>query len=190
MQDVAAGQMTAEEFVALPKPNHGWPWNLIDGEVVVTDATMVHGDAVDAIHAALRAWTFEAPGRGRVPWPCDIQIDERNVYVPDVLWYRDDRVPRSTQPPPYPLPDLVAEVRSPSTWRFDVGRKRASYEAVGLPELWLVDTVEGQVLVHRRSSEAEQLFDTLEVLAESDDLTSPLLPSFSLPVADVFVTKP
>lgn len=187
MQGVAGGQqMTAEEFVALPVPERGRPWNLIDGEIVVTEATMVHGDALDAIHAALRAWTVESPGRGRVPWPCDIGLDERNVFVPDVLWYREERVPNSDQPPPYPLPDLVVEVRSPSTWRFDVGRKRAKYEAAGLPELWLVDTVERQVLVHRRSSEAERVFDILEALQEGDELTSPLLPEFSLPVKAVF----
>jgi hypothetical protein len=38
------------------------------------------------------------------------------------------------------LPDLAVEVRSPSTWRYDVGKKKATYERGGLPELWPVDT--------------------------------------------------
>lgn len=136
MSGVPVAHMTAEEFLALPKPKSGFAWNLVDGEVVVADAPMVHGDAVDVIHAALRTWTLGGAGRGRVPWPCDVEVDERNVYVPDVLWYRDGRVPRSTQPPPYPLPDLAVEVGSLSNSSFDAGPKRENYEAAGLPELW------------------------------------------------------
>ena len=38
-----AERMTAEEFLALPEPELGWPWSLVDGEVVVNDPTVLHG---------------------------------------------------------------------------------------------------------------------------------------------------
>jgi hypothetical protein len=34
--------------------------------------------------------------------------------------------------PPSPLPQLAAEVRSPSTWRYDIGAMNAGYERDGL----------------------------------------------------------
>lgn len=37
-------------------------------------------------------------------------------------------------------PQLAVEVRSESTWRFDVGPKKRVYEEAGLGEQWLVDT--------------------------------------------------
>ena len=183
---VIAHRMTAEEFIAAPEPQRGRPWNLVDGEVVVNDPTMVHGDSQAAIYSALLAWSRAEVGRGKAPWPCDVQLDERNVYVPDVLWYREDRVPASQSPPPYPVPDLAVEVRSPSTWRYDTGRKKAVYESGGLRELWLVDTSSLSILLFRRSSPRAPGFDAALELGRSDRLTSPLLPGFELDVGDVF----
>lgn len=86
------------------------------------------------------------------------------------------------------MPDLAAEVRSPSTWRFDVGVKKAGYERHGVQELWLVDTVARTVLVYRRSSTGCAAFDVALELAEDERLTCPLLPEFALAVAvaDIF----
>ena len=44
------------------------------------------------------------------------------------------------------MPDIAVEVRSPSTWRYDIGAKKSGYERRGLPELWLVDTRADEVL--------------------------------------------
>jgi Uma2 family endonuclease len=35
---------------------------------------------------------------------------------------------------------MVVEVRSPTTWRYDIGRKRELDERHGVRELWLADT--------------------------------------------------
>src|SRR5690349_5569078 len=105
-----AQRMTAEEFVKAPEPARRRPWNLVDGEVVMNDPTMAHGAVQATIFLALTAWSQAERGRGHVPWPCDVMLDEANVYVPDVLWYRDGRVPDPAGPPPYPLPDLAVEV--------------------------------------------------------------------------------
>ncbi|CAN5742363.1 hypothetical protein BH24ACT3_BH24ACT3_09980 [soil metagenome] len=83
-------------------------------------------------------------------------------------------------------PQLAVEVRSPSTWRFDVGRKKQVYEATGLAELWLVDTASESVLVYRRSSPASARFDIALELGGAAELTSPPLDGFALGVAELF----
>jgi Uma2 family endonuclease len=85
------------------------------------------------------------------------------------------------------LPDLVVEVRSPSTWRYDLGAKRAHYEASGIAELWLVDTAEQAVSAHRRSVPDRTSYDVLDVVRGDDLLTSPLLPGFSAVASRLFV---
>lgn len=181
-----AHRMTADEFIAMPVPEHGRPWNLIDGEVVVNDPTVLHGEAQGNILFALESWSRAEAGRGRARLPADIQLDDRNVFIPDVLWYRHGRDPDLSAPPPYPMPDLAVEVRSASTWRYDVGAKRAGYESHGLPELWLVDTAASAVLVYRRSQPDSPTFDVALEVERAGELTSPLLPGFRLALADVF----
>jgi Uma2 family endonuclease len=82
------------------------------------------------------------------------------------------------------LPHIAVEVRSPSTWRFDIGAKKAAYEREGLRELWLVDTDAKVVLVFRRSAPGVGIFDV--ALEIDDTLTSPQLDGFELPLVELF----
>ena len=84
------------------------------------------------------------------------------------------------------MPDIAAEIRSPSTWRYDIGPKMARYEQYGLPELWLVDTAADEIIVYRRSTPQSPTFDVSLQLARGDDLTSPQLPGFALPLDELF----
>jgi Uma2 family endonuclease len=57
---------------------------------------------------------------------------------------------------------------------------------VGNQRSWLVDTAADVVLVFRRSAPGAPDFDVSEELDTDATLTSPLLPGFALPVAEVF----
>jgi Uma2 family endonuclease len=182
----ATAQMTATEFLARPVDPPTQRWELIDGELVMNEPGLIHNDSQGCIYSALRVWVNEARGRGWAGLPLDVQLDERNVYEPDVVWYRDQRAPRRGDTAPFPLPDVAVEVRSPSTWRFDVGAKKANYESHGVAELWLVDTAADVVIIFRRSTAKAPQFDVSLELTTNDKLTSPLLPGFSLPVGEIF----
>jgi Uma2 family endonuclease len=184
---MSAQRMTADEFLAL-EPHERWR-ELIDGEVVVNEPSWMHNRSQHQISFALEGWIRGGPTRGAVGLPLDVALDERNVYAPDLLWYRDGRVPQLTDLPPYPIPDLAVEIRSPSTWRYDMGVKKATYERHGVAELWLVDTAAHVVLVFRRSASEAPDFDVSEELDAGATLTSPLLPRFVLPVAEIFAAQ-
>ena len=182
----ATGLMTAQEFLDLPPDESVYRRELIDGEIVVSAGSWMHGGAQGNIHFALSSWHRAAPGRGRAGMPIAVLLDEHNVFIPDVEWYREGRVPGRTDPMPYPMPDLVVEVRSPSTWRNDIGVKKAYYERHGAAELWLVDTAADVILAFRRSSPEAPHFDVSIELAAGETLTSPLLPGFAVAVAEIF----
>jgi Uma2 family endonuclease len=180
-------RMTAQEFMALPPDPKGFrPVELVEGELVVHAPRALHGDIQRDLLLALHAWLEMESGRGVVALPRDVRLDEGNVFEPDVLWYREGRAPGRHDPPPYPLPDIAVEVRSPSTWRYDVGAKKAAYERHGLPELWLVDSVAEEMLVYRRSTPRAGRFDVALELCVGDTLESPLLPGFALAVAAIY----
>jgi Uma2 family endonuclease len=180
----ATASMTADEFLELPE---GPPWQqLIAGEVVVNEPQPVHQHVCSDLEFALQVWTRAESGRGVVIRPLDVRLDESNVYAPDVLWYSEGRVPSREAQAPSPMPDIAIEVRSPSTWRYDVGVKRSVYEREGLRELWLIDTRAQSVLVFRRSRQEAAAFDVALELERDEQLTSPQLPGFALALDELF----
>lgn len=182
-----AEPITAKHYLALEPAEPDPPrTELIDGEVVVNAPRWLHQIIAGELFFAVTAWTREQRGRGRAIWPIDVQLDELNVFNPDILWYGEQRMPPARSDPPYPLPDLAIEVRSPSTWRYGIGAKKTHYERQGLPELWLVDTAAEEVLVFRRSSPGAASFDRALELAREDTLGSPLLSGFSLTLGELF----
>jgi Uma2 family endonuclease len=177
-------RMTVEDYIdataGVPEPTQ-----LIDGVMVVNQPRLRHQDALLQLAFALMTWERSDQGRGAVSLPLDVILDDYNMYGPDVLWYADmTRI----DPDGYQreMPDLVVEVRSPSTWHYDVGTKREMYELHGVPELWLVDTEAREVRVLRRSQADGPRFDVETKVAFDEVLTSPQLPGFELPLREVF----
>ncbi|MGI8729332.1 MAG: Uma2 family endonuclease [Solirubrobacteraceae bacterium] len=179
-----AGLMTADEFLELEY--EGRRTQLIDGVVVVNEPGPLHQMVLRTVFLAISNWCSAAPGRGLEWLPLDVRIDERNVFGPDLLWYAEGRGPRRDGGRPSPTPDLAVEVRSPSTWRYDIGAKLRHYEDHGLAELWLVDTAADVVLVFRRSAPAAPTFDVSLELGRGDVLASPAMPGFALQLDALF----
>jgi Uma2 family endonuclease len=180
-----ATRMTAEEYFAA-RAEYSRFTQLIEGELIVDEPLLDHALVQRNVLYELTSWARAQPGRGDAFPPIDVVIGEHNVFGPDVSWVPEERLPDPIAGRLKGLPALAVEVRSPTTWRYDVGKKKAAYERGGLPELWLVDTVALTVLVFRRSAKRAPGFDVELELSGSEALTSPLLPGFSVPVERLF----
>jgi Uma2 family endonuclease len=179
-------RMTADQYFALPYSPELRGAELVEGELVMEQPLLLHQAVRDELAYALRSWVRAGAGRGLVSSPLDVKLDEHNVFGPDLLWYPEEAAPDIHAGRPYPVPSLAVEVRSPSTWRYDIGPKKAAYERAGLRELWLVDTAASEVLIFRRSGPEAASFDVVLELDRSETLTSPLLEGFELPLAELF----
>ncbi len=177
-------RFTAEEYFALPPTEKRT--QLIDGEIVVTEPSLRHQRVAAEIYRRLANWLADNPGHGEAGIPVDVHLDDRNVFAPDVWWVPEDARPGRDATRIVGPPVLAVEVRSPSTWRYDVGAKKTTYERLGLAELWLVDTESGSVLVYRRSSAGAAQFDVALELGAGESLTTPLIPGFALDLAELF----
>lgn len=175
--------MTAEEFFAVTE---GQPrTQLVDGELVVNSPAFRHNRIIMSLVVAFHEHREAHPDAGEVGGSGDLVLDEHSVYVPDIWWVPDDQRPdddehRFAGPPP-----LVVEVRSPSTWRYDIGTKLRHYEAGGVAEVWLVDTAADVVLVYRRTTSEAATFDIALELSTDDTLTTPLIPGWAIDLAEL-----
>lgn len=157
-------RMTADEFLQITDE---WPpMELVDGEIVVNEPSPRHQRIAGHLFFHMYGWVEAVAGRGEVSLPTDRRLDDSTVLSPDVWWSPDGW--------DLPSPAIVVEIRSPSTWLFDVGVKRERYLDAGAIEVWLVDTKDDVV----------RIGDI--VLTAADDITSPLLPGFRLPVRELF----
>jgi len=172
--------MSVAEYLDRDDPRHT---ELIDGRVVVNQPTFLHQRTCLAFASRLHTWTTSASGRGAATLSLDVVLPTGDVLAPDVLWFAEP-IPLDAARAPR-VPDLAVEVRSPSTWARDVSVKADLYRAHGLRELWLADTAARSVLVLRAPRPADAWQEQLEV-ADDGVLTSPLLPGFRAPVAELF----
>ncbi|NLD76193.1 MAG: Uma2 family endonuclease [Acidimicrobiales bacterium] len=177
-------KMTASEFFALPgELPHA---QLINGELIVNSPAARHQRIILWLSYLFFKHAEDHPGLGEMGMEIDTPLNDLNVYKPDLWWVpeaqrlaSDDN--RFSTPPP-----LVVEVRSPSTWRYDVGTKLRTYDEGGVSEVWLVDTAADVVLVYRRSSPNAEHFDVELELTASDVLDTPLIPGWEIDLAGVF----
>jgi Uma2 family endonuclease len=179
-----ATRITAAQYYELTV--EGDRKQLVDGQIVVDQPKLMHGLLQFRLAFELGKWIERGERRGLVTMPTNVAMDEYNVYGPDVLWFREERIPRDLNAYPEHVPDLCIEIRSPSTWRFDVGAKKRVYEAGGLPELWLVDDLSDTLLAYRRSEPGAPTFDEALEFVRGETLGSPMLPSFELSLEELF----
>jgi Uma2 family endonuclease len=183
-----AERMTAEQYYEITV--EGDRKQLVDGRIVVNEPKAIHMLLQLRLGFALHGWVTGGAGRGLALLPTDVRLDEYNVYGPDLLWFRQERIPADLNAYPEHVPDLCVEIRSPGTWRYDLGAKKRVYEAGGLPELWLVDDASESVLVYRRSRADQPMFDIELEVGRGDTLTSPMLPGFAVSLEELFARPP
>jgi len=175
---VPIARFTREEYLRLPESSPGFRFELLDGELVtMNDPLPRHQIAVMRLAAALLAWTDAAPGRGRALLSIDTDIGHDTILGPDLQWFADRRPLPPTDERPWPVGDLVIEVASPSTARYDARTKLARYLRAGAREVWLVTTDPLGARLVRPGGET--------ALDEDGTLRSPLLPGFALPLTSV-----
>ena len=128
--------VTADEYFAMPETVI--PHNLIDGRLYMSPSPFWnHQELVGSLYVAFREY---ARSTGGVPVlsPMDCRLSDRTVVQPDVAYIVAERA-GIIQNHVMGAPDVVVEVLSPGTRRFDRQKKLDAYGRNGVREAWLVD---------------------------------------------------
>jgi len=171
-------------------PDDGLRHELIDGEHYVTPAPRPKHQRVSG-RLYLRLGTFlEEHPLGRVYYaPLDVVLTDFDCVEPDLLYVSRERERRQmTEDYLAGAPDLVVEILSPSTKRFDQGVKHRLYERFGVSEYWIVDPERETVGVYRLEDDRLQLSEELSRRGGTSVpvLSTPLLPGLAIPLDKIF----
>jgi len=167
---VRAGHATAEAFFALPDSA---PFmELINGEVIMGGGAIPeHQKIVGNLYVLLRQ--IKPHGEVFIA-PLSVYLDPENVPEPDVIWVAEGGrcvvADKRLEGPP----DLLVEVLSPSTAKYDKDEKFRLYERHGVREYWIADPanryIEVWVLI-------DGVYQRQGIYEAGDTFTSPALDS-------------
>lgn len=127
----------------------------------------------------------------------DLYLTETDRFVPDfmVVCDRNKIKPNGV----HGAPDLVVEVLSPRTMKYDRGHKMEVYTRCGVREYWIVNTVDRSVeqyLLRKGRLELEEIYtlhpEQLEIMTEEEqaavatEFKCSLFDDLVIPLEDVF----
>ena len=167
-------------------PDDGNRYELFAGEIFVSRAPgLPHQRVLRNLLTELTLFLRDRPV-GEI-WPTPgVVFDDLNAAIPDIVFVSVDRISeiaageKVTGPP-----DLVIEIISAGAEneRRDRIIKRQAYSKFGVREYWVVDRYQQSSEVYRLEQGQFVLTAKLE---QGDELVSPLLPGFTLPLTRIF----
>lgn len=159
-------------------------YQVIEGDLIMSPSPNIYHQAVVTRICALLSRFLEENPLGEVlVAPLDVFLSDINVYQPDVIFISNQRRSILSERGLEGAPDLVVEVLSPGTARFDKGSKRKIYARTGVKELWLVDPAAKLIHIYQLAKDAETPAATYD---ETAVFSSPLLPGLRLKAAAIF----
>lgn len=175
-------RLTAEEWYELE--DDGCRYELIDGVVCMTPSPLRKHGLVASLIARWLGDFVEKYALGEVAENIDVRLGKGLrggdlIYRPDVMFFRSGRIPDDAER--YELvPDLVVEVASVSTRRYDRETKKADYERLGVSEFWIIDPRRAAMTFFRLEGG-----HYVEVVPERDRFPSTAVPGFVLDLAEL-----
>jgi len=126
-----------EVYKSLPE---GTRVQLINDQLIMSPAPLVdHQEISKRIFRVLDSFVEENKIGTALYAPVDVYFNEKNVYQPDILFISSERKEIIHQDAIYGAPDLIIEVLSHGSKKYDKGKKKDVYLQTGVKEYWIVD---------------------------------------------------
>jgi Uma2 family endonuclease len=174
--------ISADEFLDWLEP--GMHADLVNGEIFMHSPVSIrHARLLDFVHRLVVGFVEERPitiqsgqGLGEVfRETVAVRLASRNVFLPDLMFYRTERLHLVGDTFVEGPPDLVVEVLSERTAHRDVGDKFVEYEQQGVREYWVLDP---NTLAHSFFARAKDIFE--EYARGGPEVASTVLPGLVL----------
>jgi Uma2 family endonuclease len=178
-------RLTNADIEAMPED--GNRYEIIDGELFVSSApSYFHQSTLTRIILALGTYLMDHP-IGEIAPGVGVVFDEYTGVIPDLVFATNQRLRAALAGGRFrAAPEIVIEILSPgsSNERRDRHVKRNLYASRGATEYWIVDPHNRCVELYRRNDAGDLILEG--TLLEEDELTTALLPGFSVRIDSLF----
>jgi len=162
-------RIDAETYYQLPEYEQHTLIQLIDGEVVIGMAPKIIHQRIIREILVLLYRIAQNKGGEVLAAPTEVYLDAYNIYEPDVLYLTPDTRCEISEERITGAPELVIEILSPSTAKYDRQAKYKAYEQHGVDEYWIVDPAHALIEIWQLD---DGHFNLLGAFAAGDTFTS------------------
>jgi Uma2 family endonuclease len=181
--ELAGILLSPEEFDAVDECDELYNYELVHGVLIVAPPPAVgEREPNDQLGHLLRSYKEQHPQGTAL----DLTLPEHLIRTPDsrrradrVIWTGLGRIPNTRQDQPTIASEFVSA--SKRDFQRDYIDKRDEYLQAGVREYWIIDRFRRRLTVMRGG--ADQV--TEMVITEQETYTTPLLPGFALPLAQL-----
>ena len=175
-------RMTLAKFLDLPEMEQRC--ELLDGVVYMAAFPIPDHQFLATLLRTHLVLQIMETGLGIVYQVAGVVVADNSALGPDIVVVRTENVgiigPTVIDGGP---PDIVVEVLS-SNRHIDLVRKRDLYAAAGIPEYWILDGDADTITQLELGDDG--VYREQTVLTATDTLTTPLFPTFTLPLSKLF----
>lgn len=172
---------TYEDYLKIDDDNQ---YELIGGKLIlVPSPRTIHQIISLKLAARLLDYVQNNKLGSVITAPTDVLLSEIEKPQPDILFISKNRLDIITEMNIQGAPDLVVEILSPSTGRYDKVEKSRMYYKHGVKEYWIVDPDHKTIEVFIPGDKNWNLFQSYD---DEDVLTSPLLTGLEIQLRDIF----
>jgi Uma2 family endonuclease len=187
----------------LRSPNGGWTYELWEtlpddgNRYEVIDGVLYMSTSPSVFHQWLSQLLVELVGipARREGWayyfiaPIGLLMPGGTPVQPDFCLIRRERASMIYDKRIRGVPDLIAEILSPSNSDYDTDTKRHLYARAGLPEYWIVRPATRDLLCYWQPDPTLGDYTQIRHIPADGTLDSPTLP-IHLTIADIFAGAP
>ena len=175
-------KFTYSDYLLLP--DNGKKYEVLDGELIMSPSpSPVHQNILLNLATILKLFV-EQNDLGKIfIAPCDVVLSEYDVVQPDIIFIAKQNEHIIGESHIHGSPDLIVEIFSPHSVKFDCDIKRKIYSRHCIQEYWMVDPTAQKVQVLRLQQGSLRL--TME-LSSNDTLNSPFFPGLNIKLQDIF----
>jgi Uma2 family endonuclease len=172
---------TYDDYLKINDDNR---YELIGGKLVLVPAPKtIHQRIIGRLYAYIFDYVSKNDLGDLLIAPTDVVLTEKDKPQPDILFVSKERLNIITEANVQGAPDLVIEILSPSTSKWDKVEKSRLYYKHGVKEYWIVDPESKVIEIFVPGEKNWNLF---QALSAEEILTSHLLTGLEILLKDIF----